>query len=269
MQLENKVAIVTGGARGIGAGIARSLADEGARVAVLDLDGRAAEETAKELASDAVGLAVDASDAEAVAAVTGQVVARFGGLDLWVNNAGGTRADRPPGVGSLASLSPESWDEQIATNLRTAFAGTRAAIPHLRRRGAGSILNIASIAALLPSATMPAYAAAKAGVLSLTKSLALELARQRIRVNAICPGLVWTRAWQMIATALSAGVPAYAALAPRDVFLDHVRRTVPLGEEQTPEDVGALAVFLASDAARHVTGQWISIDGGITLRVGQ
>jgi NAD(P)-dependent dehydrogenase (short-subunit alcohol dehydrogenase family) len=116
---------------------------------------------------------------------------------------------------------------------------------------------------------MPAYAAAKAGVLSLTKSLALELARHRIRVNAICPGLVWTRSWEILAAQLKASAPAYAALEPRGVFLDHVRRTVPLGEEQSAEDVGALAVFLASHAARHVTGQWISVDGGITLRGGQ
>jgi NAD(P)-dependent dehydrogenase (short-subunit alcohol dehydrogenase family) len=143
---------------------------------------------------------------------------------------------------------------------------TKAAAPHLRARGGGAIVNIASIAGLVASPRLPAYAAAKAGVISLTKSLALDYAPHDIRVNAICPGFLWTRAWEGLATGLRRSVPEYAALAPRDIFLEIVRRGVPMGREQTPEDIGHLAAFLASDAARNITGQWIAVDGGITLR---
>jgi NAD(P)-dependent dehydrogenase (short-subunit alcohol dehydrogenase family) len=113
---------------------------------------------------------------------------------------------------------------------------------------------------------LPAYAAAKAGVISLSKSLALDYAPHNIRVNAICPGFLWTRAWEGLATGIRLSNPALADRDPRDIFLDVVKRGVPLGREQTPEDIGELAAFLASDAARNITGQWIAVDGGITLR---
>src|SRR6185503_3493553 len=109
----------------------------------------------------------------------------------------------------------------------------------------------------------PAYGAAKAGVVSLTRTLALELACDRIRVNAICPGFLWTRAWEALATMMKSNVPKYGDLAPREIFADQVKRGVPLGEEQTPDDVGNLAVFLCSDGARSITGQAISVDGGL------
>ncbi|HSW15407.1 MAG TPA: SDR family oxidoreductase [Solimonas sp.] len=267
MQLKNKIAIVTGGARGIGAGIARCLADEGAIVALIDLDGEAAMRTAAELERGAIGLAADVSQETQVAAATAQVAERFGGVDIFVNNAGGGR----PGSGMgnpFTRISQQDWDEQFQTNLRTAFAGCKAAIPLLQQRGGGSIINIASIAGLMPIPTTPAYGAAKAGMVSLTQTLALELAPRQIRVNAICPGLLWTRAWEMLAGMIKAATPQLAALSPRDIFLERVRRNVPMGREQTPEDVGRLTAFLCSDAAQNITGQAITIDGGITLKVG-
>lgn len=272
MQLEGKVAIVTGGARGIGAGIARSLAAEGARVALVDVDGADAEATAATLGGDAIGLAADASREKEMAAAAERAVERFGGLDIFINNAGGGRPDRLASLGGIGQpftrITEEGWDEQLETNLRTTFAGSKAAIPHLQRRGGGSIVNIASIAGLIPMVATPAYGAAKAGVVSLTRSLALELAADRIRVNAVCPGLLWTRAWEMLATMMKMSVPRYAELEPREIFLDQVKRGVPLGDEQTPQDVGSLTAFLCSDGARNITGQAISVDGGITLRVG-
>jgi NAD(P)-dependent dehydrogenase (short-subunit alcohol dehydrogenase family) len=271
--LSGKTAIVTGGARGIGAGIARVLATHGARVAIVDLDGLEAEKTAAALPAPGIALACDvAVEADAAKAVR-SVVDRFGGLDIVVNNAGAGRGSSDPNAprptpGGLGSetMSAEQWDAYLSQNLKTTFVMTAAALASLKARGGGAVINIASIAALVASPRLPAYAAAKAGVVSLTRSLALEYAPHDIRVNAICPGFLWTRAWEGLAQAIKLRTPEYAALDARGVFLEAVKRGVPLGREQTPEDIGHLAAFLASDAARNITGQWIAVDGGITLR---
>jgi NAD(P)-dependent dehydrogenase (short-subunit alcohol dehydrogenase family) len=271
--LNEKVAIVTGGARGIGAGIARVMAAQGARVAVLDLDGDQAEKTAAGLPGQSLGLACDVAQEADVQRAVERVVAQFGGLDILVNNAGAGRGPLDPtttrptgGGGRVEELPADSWDEQLAQNLRTTFLMSKAAAPRLKARGGGAIVNIASIAGLVASPTLPAYAAAKAGVISLTKSMALDFAPQNIRVNAICPGFLWTRAWEGLATGMKQSVPQFAELEPRQIFLEVVKRGVPLGREQTPEDIGELAAFLASEAARNITGQWLAVDGGITLR---
>jgi NAD(P)-dependent dehydrogenase (short-subunit alcohol dehydrogenase family) len=163
-------------------------------------------------------------------------------------------------------MAASAWDEWLSQNLRTTFLATKAAVPHLRTRGGGAIVNIASIAGLVASPRLAAYGAAKAGVISLTKSLALDYAPDGIRVNVICPGFLWTRAWEGLATRLKATEPRFAELTPREIFLEFVKQGVPLGREQTPEDIGHLAAFLAGDAATNITGQWIAVDGGITLR---
>ena len=269
MRLQDKVAVVTGGARGIGAGIARCLAAEGARLALVDVDGAEARATAKDLGGEAIGVEADISLESAAAEAAAQVVERFGGLDIVVNNAGGGGPNSMGSVGNpFTNVTQEGWDDQLVTNLRTTFAMSKAAIPHLRQRGGGAIVNIASIAGLLPAVPIPAYGAAKAGVISLTRSLALELAAHDSRVNAICPGFLWTRAWEMLAMMLKMSVPKYAETEPRDVFLDVCAQGVPLGREQTPEDIGRLVVFLSSADSRNITGQVIAVDGGITLRNG-
>ena len=267
MQLKDKITIVTGGARGIGEAIAQCLANEGARLALIDLDGAAAQEAAGRIGNGAIGLRADVSQEQQMTEATAQVVAHFGALDVLVNNAGGGKPGS--GIGNpFTRVTQDDWDEQLVTNLRTAFAGSKAAIPHLQRRGGGSIINIASIAGQMPVPTTPAYGAAKAGMISLTQTLALELAPRQIRVNAVCPGLLWTRAWEMLATMIQASSTQLANVTPREIFLDRVKKLVPMGTEQTPEDVGRLTAFLCSDAARNITGQAIAVDGGTTLKVG-
>ena len=271
--LTGKTAIVTGGARGIGAGIARVLASQGAQVAVLDLDGAEAEKTAAALAVPGLAVACDvAIEAETAKAVR-SVVERFGGARhpgeqrrrrAWRERSQrpARRAREPRQRGHVGGA--VGW--YLSQNLRTTFVTTAAGLAALKARGGGAIVNIASIAGLVASPRLPAYAAAKAGVISLTKSLALEYAPHDIRVNAICPGFLWTRAWEGLAEAIKLDTPDFAALDARGVFLEVVKRGVPLGREQTPDDIGQLTAFLASDAARNITGQWIAVDGGITLR---
>jgi len=262
---------VTGGARGIGAGIARCLSAEGAAVAVVDIDGAEAERLAVSLGGPALGLAADVSQEGEIGSAVERTVEELGGLDILVNNAGaGTGREDPSEIPmpGFENHPQAAWDAQLANNLRTTFAASKVAIPRLRARGGGSIVNIASIAALTPTPQLVAYGAAKAGVLHLTRTLALELAPHDIRVNAICPGFLWTRAWEALTMLMKVSVPDLAEAEPRDIFLSVVKQGVPLGREQTPEDIGKLVVFLASDDARNITGEEIKVDGGITLRTG-
>lgn len=267
--LKDKVVLITGAARGIGAGIARCFIDAGASVVITDLDAELVNTAAGELGADVMGLVADAASQEAMGEATAKVIDRFSRLDILVNNAGiGGPKIKFEEISSSDSafmgMSDEVWDQQLMFNLRTAFSSSHAAIPHLP--DGGSIINIASIAALGPSATLPAYGAAKAGVVHLTKTLSIELAPRRIRVNCICPGLLWTRAWELLTTQMKANQPEFANMTNRQVFDTVVERITPLGAEQTPEDIGNLAVFYASDKARMITGQVVAVDGGISVQ---
>ena len=268
MSLERKVVLITGAGRGIGAGIARCFANRGARVAVTDLDQAMADESAAALTTEAIGLAADASSQAAMSAAYDKVVAEFGGLDVVVNNAGIGGLDLTPddltSGEADAGMTDEEWDEQLKFNLHTTYASSNAAIPRLTE--GGSIINVASIAALSGTPDLIAYGAAKAGVVHLTKSLALQLAPRRIRVNCICPGLLWTRAWELLTARMQANQPELSNVPQRQIFETVVEGMTPLGAEQTPEDIGNLAVFYASDEARMITGQVVAVDGGITLQ---
>lgn len=269
MNFSDKVVLITGAGfpNGIGAGIARCFAEEGATLVLTDLEGAPLDETVAAIGAETIGLRADAANQQSMDAAIRQVIDRFGHLDVLVNNAGigGPVLDfeETESGSAIMAMSDDMWDAQLSANLKTAFASAHAAIPHLSDDGA--IVNIASIAGLGASVTLPAYGAAKAGVIHLTKTLAAELAPRRIRVNCICPGLLWTRAWEMLTERMKARQPEFANMSGRQIFEQVVAQGVPMGGEQTPEDIGRLAVFFASSGARMITGQAVAVDGGITL----
>ncbi len=269
MSLENKVVVVTGAGfpNGIGAGVARCFANEGAKVIITDLEGAPMDETTAAMSGDVTALIADAGSQEAMGEAADQIVDQHGRIDVLVNNAGigGPRpeTDLPAGELPGSTMSDQIWDMQLAANLRTTFASTSAVAPKME--DGGSIVNIASVAALGPSTGLPAYGAAKAAVVHLTKTHAIHFAPRRIRVNCICPGLLYTRAWEMMTANMKQNDPELADMTQRQIFERIVVRSTPLGAEQTPEDIGNLAVFYASDKARMITGAIVAVDGGSAL----
>lgn len=249
-RLENRIAIVTGAASGIGAATARRLAAEGASVAVADIVLDGAELVAKNIRAaggSARALRVDLGDVASVRAMVEDAVAAFGGLDILHNNAAATRVaareDLPVG-----SADPDVWDLTMRVNLRGAMVAIQAAVPHLLARGGGSIVNTSSGAALAGDLGHPAYGASKAALITLTRYVATEYGKQGVRCNAIAPGFV--------VTAASEGS---AQGAVQDLMLRH-HLTPRLGR---PEDIASAVVFLASDEAGFITGQTLCVDGGL------
>lgn len=243
IDLTGKHALVTGGTRGIGRAIADALAAAGARVAVVGRDKARAESAATEIGQGAVGFACDMSDAAQVVALIEDVEVMFGGIDILVNNAGLTRDN------IMLRLKDEDWDAVIDTNLRGAFVAMRAATRGMMKRRSGRIINIASIVGLVGNKGQTNYAASKAGLIGLTKSVAKEFASRGILANAIAPGFIDTD----MTAALSAD--ARAALTGQ----------IPLARLGSPQDVAGAVLFLSSDLAAYITGQVIVVDGGMVM----
>ena len=271
MSLKDKVVLVTGAGAigGIGAGIAKCFANEGARVIITDLNEETVQSTASSIGEKVTGVVADAANQVEMAKIIKDITDEYSSLDVLVNNAGigGPKIDfdeMSSSDSAFGGMSDDVWDQQLMFNLRTTFSSSHAAVPVLAE--GGSIINIASIAALGPTISLPAYGAAKAGVVHLTKTLSMELAPRRIRVNCICPGLLWTRAWELLTAQMQANQPELANMSQRQIFESVVQEMTPLGGEQTPEDIGNLAVFYASENARMITGQVVAVDGGISVK---
>ena len=257
MRLEGRVSVVTGGGRGIGLAICRRFAAEGSAVAVCDVRSDDAEEAAREVrrsGGKARACAFSVTDRAVVERVADEIERELGPITTWVNNAGVSR------IVPFLECTDEVWDETVAVNLKGAFIGCQAAIRRMLPRRKGVILNMSSQSGKVGSSRYAAYCASKFAVIGLTQSLAKEFARDGIRVNALCPGVVWTPMWDEMAV-------DYARkhnIGPEDVrpFLEG---RIPLGRLCRPEDVAAVAAFLASEDASYITGQAVNITGGSVM----
>jgi 3-oxoacyl-[acyl-carrier protein] reductase len=251
-ELEGRVALVTGAARGIGAGIAKRFAEAGARVVVLDLDAAACADAAAAVeaaGSEALALGVDVADETAVEAATDQIVERFGQLDIAVNNAGVTRDNL------LFKMSGDDWDTVMRVNLRGAFNVSKAAQRHMVAAKYGRIINLSSVSAL-GNRGQANYAAAKMGLQGFTRTLAIELGPFGITANAIAPGYIDTEMTR--ATAERMGIPL-------EERLEAMAKVTPVRRVGYPADIANAALFFASEATGFVSGQTIYVDGGRRL----
>lgn len=246
-QLDGKIALVTGAARGIGRAIAEKLASEGADLALCDLKEDWLAETAQAITAKgrkALSLATDVSQAKSVQETVDQALQAFGRLDILVNNAGITRD------GLLVRMSEEDFDQVLSVNLKGAFLFTKAVARGMMKQQSGTIINVASIIGLIGNAGQCNYAASKAGVIALSKSAARELAARNIRVNAVAPGFIETR--------MTAELP--------EALKQKMLAAIPLARFGLPDDVANVVLFLASPASAYMTGQVLNVCGGMVMQ---
>ena len=245
--LENQVAIVTGAGRGIGQAIATRLAGEGARVAVVSRTETNSQKAAAEINAQFPGAAkpyaVDVADSKASADVCAKILADFGRVDILVNNAGLTRD------GLAMRMSENDWDLVMDTNLKGAFNFTQGILRNLIKQRSGRIINISSVAGLMGNAGQTNYAASKAGLLGYTKSLAREVASRSITVNAVAPGFIVTDMTDVLPEAIKTAVVG----------------NIPMGKFGEPSDIAAAVAFLAGPDAKYITGQCLTVDGGMVM----
>jgi NAD(P)-dependent dehydrogenase (short-subunit alcohol dehydrogenase family) len=243
--LEGKVAVITGAGSGMGLASAKLFHAEGAKVVLTDISGKE-QQVAAELGSNAVALTGDISNSKHVAAVMDLAVQSFGGIDILANIAGIAGKMTP-----LDETTEETFETLVAINLRGVFLTMKMALPHMIARGGGSIVNVASTAAIIGTPGLVAYAASKAGVAGLTKGAAVEYGKHHIRVNAVCPGVIKT--------------PMYdSGVADNPGVVEYLTSLIPLGRTGIADEIANPLLFLASDASSYITGAIVPIDGGQT-----
>lgn len=258
IDLTGRTALVTGAAGGIGAGIVATLLASGARVVAADLTGEALDTLPDHPAL--VRVELDVTDERAVSETVDRVAATHS-LHIVVNNAGvGGRVGMP-----FTRLDAGDWRLPWQVNVVGTFLVSRAAVPHLTGAGGAAIVNIASVSGRTGFQTSPAYSASKAAVINFTQVMARDLASAAIRVNAVCPGMVFTPFYRAQRLAVAEADPRAAELTDEEYFQEKVRKLIPLGRGQTPEDVAAVVAFLSSDLASSITGQAINVDGGLVM----
>jgi 2-hydroxycyclohexanecarboxyl-CoA dehydrogenase len=245
-KLDDKVAIVTGAGRGIGRGIVEKLAAEGARVVVSDIDEGSARETAAAIGGKSVGLRTDVTSKESVEAMVREVMDRFGRVDVLVNNAGWDK------VQPFLESNESDWEKVIAINLYGTLHCCKAVLPVMVAQGYGKVVNIGSDAGRVGSSGEAVYSAAKGGIIAFTKTLAREMARYKINVNCVCPG--------------PADTPLFAEIGEENPKLkEALLKAIPFRRLARPEDLANAVAFLASDEAEYITGQTLSVSGGLTM----
>ena len=252
MLLAKKVAIITGGARGIGRAIAIRFAQEGCVTVIADLRADEAAETLVQISntgSDGLFAQCDVSAGQQVRGMVDRVIKKFGRIDILVNDAAISPPER-----SFVEITEEQWDKVLAVNLKGVFLCCQAVVPHMKKQKYGKIVNVGSVGAIAPSKTIADYCIAKSGVLMLTQCLALEFAEDNICVNALLPGITRTDFHDAIRP----------ASVPKDEYFAGLGKTVPMGRVASPEDIADVALFLASDLSRYVTGDRILASGGLS-----
>ncbi len=273
MDVSGKKAVVTGGGRGIGRAISIALAQNGADVAVTDIIEDNAEQVSLEISAlgvESMSLHLDVTSQNSVDAMVEATLAQFGHIDILINNAGVIGAN---GWEQRSSPNEEDWNYIYEINVKGIVKVSESIIPHMMTRKYGKIVNIASIAGRRGGYRNMPYNVSKTGVISITQGQALELAQHNINVNAICPGLLWTPMWNRItdreiftgvsmSASVSQSTDSLTEKSNRELFDEKVAMLIPLGREQTPEDIGYLSCFLSSDYSRNITGQAINVSGG-------
>ena len=254
MKLKDKVAVITGGGSGIGAEICQRFAAEGAIVVVTDINPDAAQKTVSKITvlnGTAKAWAFDVSDRNAIEDAADGIEKEFGAIDIWVNNAGISK------IVPFTECSEELWDLTLKINLKGTYLGCQAAVKRMLPKKSGCIINMSSQSGKAGNSSYAAYCASKFGIIGLTQSIAVEYAGEGLRVNALCPGVVFTHLWDE-------QIVDYAK--KRDMKQEEVKtyleNKIPMGRLCTPKDVAAAAVFIASDDASYITGQAINLSGG-------
>ena len=270
MKLKDQVVIVTGGGGGIGEGICLCMARECASVVVSDYDLANAEKVAEKVnktGQKAIAVQTDVRKSNDCIKLVEKTIEEFGKMDVMVCNAGvdGVPLDNTKGAHLIENIREEDWDHVMDVNLKGVFNCCKACIPYLKERKSGKIVNISSLAGRKGVDTLLPYSASKAGVISITQSLALQLAPYHINVNTVCPSVVWTPMWKRVSRHMGKAIEGFAELNSEDFFNTVVISQVPFVRPQMPEDIGNAVVFFASKDAKEITGQALNVCGGSAM----